>query len=115
MIEGIGIDIIEIARVEKAISRPRFRERVFTEAERQYCDACSSPERYAGRFAAKEAIIKALGRGVRWKEMEILPAPTGAPVPRLSGKAAEQLGNRRLWITISHSEHYAVAQAIIEA
>jgi holo-[acyl-carrier protein] synthase len=69
MVEGIGVDIIEIERVAEAISRRRFRERIFSPAERAYCEDGGSPrriaERYAGRFAAKEAILKALGTGMR--------------------------------------------------
>jgi holo-[acyl-carrier protein] synthase len=114
VIDGIGIDIIEIERVARAVANPRFRERVFTAAEREYCDACANAERYAGRFAAKEAIAKALGAGLNWKDVEILCAPSGAPVPRLSGKAAERLGDRRLHVSISHCRAYAVAQAVVE-
>jgi len=114
MIDGIGIDIEEIDRVAKAVARPGFKERVFTEAERAYCDACGGAERYAGRFAAKEAIIKALGRAVTLRDMEILPSESGAPIARLHGVAAECLAGRRLHISISHSRVYAVAQAVVE-
>jgi holo-[acyl-carrier protein] synthase len=112
LIEGIGVDIIEIERIAESIKRPRFRERIFTEAEREYCDA--SPERYAGRFAAKEAVAKALGRSLPWKDVEILSAPSGAPLPRLHGAAAARLAGRRLLVSISHCRTYAVAQAIVE-
>ncbi|HTE19567.1 MAG TPA: holo-ACP synthase [Armatimonadota bacterium] len=115
MIDGIGVDIIEIERVAKAVARPRFRERVFTEAEREYCDAATNAERYAGRFAAKEAIAKALGIGLNWRDVEILCGESGAPLPRLHGAAAQRLGNRRLLISISHCRTYAVAQAVVEA
>ena len=114
MIDGIGIDIIEIERIARAIERPRFRERVFTAAERDYCDACANAERYAGRFAAKEAVAKALGVGLNWREVEILPSSGGPPVARLSGYAAEKLAGRRLLLSISHCHTYAVAQAIVE-
>src|SRR6476619_8394698 len=80
LIEAIGIDIIEIERMAAAVSRPRFRERVFTQAERDYCGEAAGAERYAGRFAAKEAIAKALGPPLAWQEVEILPADSGAPV-----------------------------------
>jgi holo-[acyl-carrier protein] synthase len=115
VIEGIGIDIIEIERIAEAIRRERFRERVFTEAEREYCDACASPERYAGRFAAKEAVAKALGRSLPWNSVEILSGPSGAPVARLRGEAEKALAGRRLHVSISHCRTYAVGQAIVEA
>lgn len=114
MIDGIGIDIIEIDRIAEAISKPRFRARVFTEAECAYCDAAANAERYAGRFAAKEAIAKALGAGFDWREVEILPTEAGPPCPRLHGKAAERLAGRRIHLSISHCRAYAVAHAIVE-
>lgn len=114
MIVGIGIDIIEIERVARAVSRQRFRERVFTEAEREYCDAASGAERYAGRFAAKEAIAKALGAGLAWHDVEILRAENGAPLPRLHGEALKRLGDARVHLSISHSRDYAVAHAVVE-
>jgi len=114
MIVGIGIDIIEIDRVEQAISRERFRARVFSPDERAYCDQACSAERYAGRFAAKEAVAKALSCSLNWREVEILTSESGAPVPRLHGRALEHLGSGRLHVSISHSRLYAVAQAIVE-
>jgi holo-[acyl-carrier protein] synthase len=113
MIDGIGIDIIEIGRIARLVEAPRFCERVFTEAEREYCAACVNAERYAGRFAAKEAVAKALGCPLRWKDVEILPTDAGPPRVRLHGAAAERLGGRRVLISISHCESYAVAQAMI--
>lgn len=113
MIHGIGIDIIEIDRVAVAVARPRFKERVFTPAEREYCDQARGAERYAGRFAAKEAIAKALGCGLNWREVEILHGADGRPVPALHGAAAARLGDRRILLSISHCHHYAVAQAIV--
>jgi holo-[acyl-carrier protein] synthase len=115
LIEGVGIDIIEIGRIAESIQRPRFRERIYTEAEREYCGATASAERYAGRFAAKEAIAKALGGSLVWQEVEILCAPSGAPVPRLHGAAAARLAGRRLHVSISHCHEYAVAQAVVES
>ena len=85
----VGVDIIEIERIERALERPGFRERCFTEAEREYCDSRSRPaQSYAGRFAGKEAVGKALGCGVRftWKEIEIVGRPK--PGVRLSGRTA---------------------------
>jgi holo-[acyl-carrier protein] synthase len=114
VVEGIGIDIIEIDRVAEAVARPLFRERVFSGDERAYCDAGNAAERYAGRFAAKEAIAKALGCSLNWREVEILSSASGAPLPRLHGTARERLGDRRLTVSISHCRTYAVAQAIVE-
>ncbi len=113
MIDGIGVDIIELDRIAEAVRRDRFRSRVFTEAERQYCDGCEGAERYAGRFAAKEAVAKALGIALSWREVEILHASGGAPIARLHGKAAERLGDRCLLVSISHCRAYAVAQAVV--
>ena len=113
MIDGIGIDIIELDRIAEAIRRERFRLRVFTEAEREYCDGCDGPERYAGRFAAKEAVAKALGIVLSWRDVEILHTATGAPRVRLHGRAAEALGERNLLLSISHCRSYAVAEALV--
>jgi holo-[acyl-carrier protein] synthase len=120
MVEGIGVDIIEIERVAEAVARRRFRERIFSDAERAYCEDGGSPrrvaERYAGRFAAKEAILKALGTGMRipLREVETLRGESGAPYVRMSGEAAAQLDGRRVLVSISHCKLYAVAQAIVE-
>ena len=88
---GLGVDICEIERMERALGRhPAMRERVFTPEERAYCDAKARPaESYAGRFAAREAVIKALGgyRGKRWQDISVTRAPSGAPSVRLEGNA----------------------------
>ena len=89
----VGVDLIEIDRVRQALERPRFRERCFTEAEREYCDSRPNPaESYAARFAGKEAVGKALGCGVRftWKEVEIVGRPK--PGVALSGRTAALRG-----------------------
>ena len=113
----IGVDIIEIPRMEKAIARwgERFLRRVYTRSEiKLYRQKLSS---LAARFAAKEAIIKALGkpaRGICLREIEILSDPSGKPLVNLYGKAQKQaqgLGLDRLAITLSHSREYAVAVA----
>jgi holo-[acyl-carrier protein] synthase len=120
MVEGIGVDIIEIERVAEAVARHRFRERIFSAAERAYCEDGGSPrrvaERYAGRFAAKEAIVKALGTGMRLRlrEVETLSGECGAPCVRVSGQAEALVDGRRVWVSISHCKTYAVAQAIVE-
>jgi holo-[acyl-carrier protein] synthase len=113
----LGIDIIKVARIRDALARfgPRFSERVLTPGERRYVR--DRPETMAGRWAAKEAVSKVLGLGVRgigWKEIEVERLPTGQPAVRLHGRAlrrAEQLGMDRIALSISHESDYAVAIA----
>jgi holo-[acyl-carrier protein] synthase len=119
---GLGVDICEIARVERAISRhPTFRERVFTPEEIAYCEGKARPgESFAGRFAAREATIKALGgyRGRRWQDISVTRHPSGAPAIRLDGNAkrrADALGVTRVLITFTHERTNAVALAIAVA
>jgi holo-[acyl-carrier protein] synthase len=117
----VGVDLIEIARVRRALERyPRFRERCFTPAERDYCDARPNPaESYAGRFAAKEAVGKALGIGVArafaWRDIEIVGRPK--PSVRLSGRVrewAERVNAGAIDLSMSHSRELANAVAIVE-
>ena len=114
MVTGIGTDIVEISRVRQAIARREgFADRIFTEAEKQYCMSCANyAERLAGRFAAKEAVAKSLGVPLSWLDVEILPDEAGKPVVRLSGRAAELAGSRQVMVSISHCRTYAVAYAI---
>lgn len=114
MITGIGTDIVEIERVRGAMERRRgFASRVFTQAERDYCGTgANSFERYAGRFAAKEAVAKALGVSLSWLDVEILPNAVGKPEVRLHNHAADVAGERRVMVSVSHSKLYAVANAI---
>ncbi len=114
----VGVDLIEIARIERALERyPDFRERCFTEAERAYCDSRPKPaQSYAGRFAGKEAVGKALGVGVRftWKEIEIVGRPK--PGVRLSGRtraAWERLGSGELDLSMTHSRELAAAICVL--
>jgi len=116
---GLGVDICEIARMERALARhPTMRERVFTADERAYCDAKARPaESYAGRFAAREAVIKALGgyRGKRWQDIHVRRARSGAPEIALQGNArrrADALGVDRVLITFTHERANAVAFAM---
>ena len=116
---GLGVDICEIARMERALERhPTMRDRVFTAEEIAYCDAKARPaESYAGRFAAREAVIKALGgyRGKRWQDISVTRAPSGAPSVRLDGNAkarADQLGISDVLITFTHERTSAVAFAV---
>jgi holo-[acyl-carrier protein] synthase len=118
-IVGLGVDICEIARMERAIARhPSLRERVFTAEERAYCETKARPaESYAGRFAAREAVIKALGgyRGKRWQDIHVERAPSGAPRIALEGNAArraDSLGIDRILVTFTHERAHAVAFAV---
>jgi holo-[acyl-carrier protein] synthase len=114
MVDGIGIDIIETARIARAIQNPRFLARVFTPHEAADCRSRGrAAERFAGRFAAKEAIAKALGVPLTWQELEIRNGPHGKPHVLLSGAARARLGPRRLLLSISHCHAYAVAQAVV--
>ena len=113
----LGIDIIKVERIRHSLARfgARFSGRVLTPAEQRYVR--DRPETFAGRWAAKEAISKVLGLGVRgigWKDIEIERLPTGQPAVRLHGRAerrAEQLGMDRIAVSISHESDYAVAIA----
>ena len=113
----LGVDLIEIARIERALRRPGFRERVFTEAERAYCESRRNPaQHFAGRFAAKEAIGKALGCGIewRWREVEIAGRPT--PVVRLSGWTgawADRVGAGEIDLSMTHSKELAAAICVV--
>ena len=118
-IVGLGVDICEIARMERAISRhPTLRDRVFTPEEIAYCDSKARPaESFAGRFAAREATIKALGgyRGRRWQDISVTRHPSGAPSVRLDGNAkrrADELGVTEVLITFTHEKTSAVAFAL---
>ena len=116
----VGTDLIEIARVERSLARyPRFRERCFTEAERAYCDSRRNPaESYAGRFAGKEAVGKALGFGVArafaWREIEIVgrPKPSVLLTGRLAQLAAAR-GVSSIDLSMTHSRELAQAVAIV--
>ncbi len=113
----VGVDLIEIERVRRALERPRFRERCFTEAERAYCDSRAHPaESYAARFAGKEAVGKALGCGVRftWKEVEIVGRPK--PAVRLSGRTAafaERAHAGAIDLSMTHSRELAAAICVV--
>lgn len=121
MVYGIGIDIVEIDRIQKTMENPRFLQRVFSEEEREYFSARNqAAQSVAGSFAGKEALSKALGtgfRGFRMSEVEILHDEYGKPHVALTGEAkqtADRLGICSLYISISHSKKYAIAQVIAE-
>jgi holo-[acyl-carrier protein] synthase len=117
----VGVDLIEIERIRRALDRyPRFRERCFTEAERAYCESRPNPaQSYAGRFAGKEAVGKALGFGVArafaWQEIEIAGRPK--PSVRLTGRLAdraERIGAGAIDLSMTHSRELANAVAVVE-
>ena len=117
-VQRVGVDIVEIARIDEAMRRfgQRFLERIYTDQELTLCKA--KPNRLAVRFAGKEAVMKALGTGVKgvsWREIEVLSKPSGDPYVLLNGKAviiASKLGLSEFAISLSHSKEYAVATVI---
>lgn len=125
MIVGTGVDIVETQRIEKAFERhpERFAKRLYTPDEIAYCGKFKNQaERFAARFAAKEAAFKALGtgwrEGVRWRDVEVTHLASGKPELRLTGRALElatQMRVARISVSISHSDRYAVAQVIFES
>jgi holo-[acyl-carrier protein] synthase len=124
VIVGMGIDIAEVGRIKGAIERHGevFLRRVFTTKEREYCERFKNKfERYAGRFAVKEAAMKALGtgwsRGVRWMDIEVVRQKGGRPTLALAGEAgkiAKQLGVKHIALSITHTAAQAFAQVIFE-
>jgi holo-[acyl-carrier protein] synthase len=118
---GVGVDIVEVLRIAKMIERhgDMFLNRVFTPQEVAYCSARkAATQHYAGRWAAKEAVLKALGAGwsqnLRWQEIELLNEPAGRPLVRLSGGArlvADRLGVGEVLVSVSHCRTHAVAYA----
>lgn len=118
----IGVDIVEVPRIQAAVERwkGRFEERIYTESERRYCrsKACPYPS-YAARFAAKEAAMKALGTGwnhVDWKEIEVVRGAQGKPTLQFYGRARERfqaMGGREVRLSLSHTEQYAIAEVLL--
>jgi holo-[acyl-carrier protein] synthase len=125
MIVGTGIDIAEVPRIRQSIARfgDRFLRRIYTAGEMRYCDSkANRVERYAARFAAKEAAMKALGtgwnHGVRWRDCEVARMPGGRPTMVFHGKAGEftaKLGAKNVALSISHTQEQAIAQVILES
>lgn len=122
MAAGIGVDMLEIARMERVIKRrPSFLKRVFTDGERAYCDSCARPaEHYAARFAAREAVLKALGtgfsEGIGFKDVSVTNDEWGKPIAVLSGRAAEvaaERGVQEVALSLSHTRDVAVANAVL--
>lgn len=124
MITGTGIDLAEVPRIRAAIERfgAKFLQRVYTDGERSYVDRKANRfERYAARFAAKEAGMKALGtgwrRGVRWKDFEVANLPSGKPTLRLHGAArsiADQQGVQQISLSMTHTAESGMAFVIFE-
>lgn len=122
MVLGLGTDIIEIGRMEKAMGRETFLMRVFTQAERIYCDerGAGRAASYAARWAGKEAVLKAFGTGLRQGKLldiEIVRDDFGAPAVQLFGYYAalsKEKGVRHIHLSLSHAREYAVAQCILE-
>jgi holo-[acyl-carrier protein] synthase len=119
MILGVGSDIIEVSRIEKSIQRyqKKFLDRIFTENEQSYCLRHKDAQRhFAGRFAAKEAIVKALGTGISksisWLDIEISNDPLGKPLVTFSSHVKEEFHDPSIHISISHCKEYAVAFAV---
>lgn len=113
MIKGIGIDIVEIKRIQKLIKQygDRFLTRTFTEKEIQYCQCKPEPaQHYAGRFAVKEALIKALGKPLVLNQIEIDKGPR----IKLNGEAKKIVGDKKIHLSISHDNEYAVGQVVVE-
>lgn len=124
MIVGIGVDIVEVDRIRASIGKhgERFLNRIYTEAEREYCDRMrDSAVHYAARWAAKEALLKAIGtgmrEGVKMKDAQILKLESGQPTMTLDGRAkeiADGLGARKIHVSLTHDAGQSVAYVVLE-
>ncbi len=121
MVKGIGVDIIEIDRIARSIADlgDHFLQKIFTPGEIAYCNAKpNSHQHFAARFAAKEALSKALATGwageFRWKDVEVTNEPTGKPVLSLHGSMKQSLALSKVFVSLSHSDHHVVAMVVIE-
>ena len=122
---GIGVDIVECARIEHSLERfgERFLHRVFTAGEIEYCQSMKYPARhFAARFAAKESVSKAFGTGIGkamgWRDIDIRREASGQPYVVLEGGAQKLAAERAVtavWISLSHTDHHAVANVVLEA
>ena len=120
MLDGLGIDLVEVGRIRRAHDRwgERFLRRVFTAGERAYCMRKAHPEQsLAARFAAKEAVLKAIGTGlsggIRWTDVEVVNDRSGRPGVKLGERIIRRIGNRKILLTISHTRELAIAQAVL--
>ena len=122
MIKGTGVDIVEIKRIRQSLDNEKFINRIFTAQEQSYCNGRNimRASSYAARFAAKEAVVKAFGTGMRggtWQDIEIVVDEAGAPHVKLYGYFSYSATKRKIYnifISLSHSKDYAIAQAILE-
>ncbi|MBC8291592.1 MAG: holo-ACP synthase [Proteobacteria bacterium] len=126
---GTGVDLVDVERLRVILANgrrgERFKQRVFTPGERSYSDGCSCPEQaYAARFAAKEALLKALGScggpawGFPWQDIDVVHSPAGAPCLQLSGRVAQvarDLGVGSVHLSLAHERAMAVATVVLEA
>lgn len=124
MIFGVGVDLVEIARIEESLARhgERFEKKVFTDVEQEYCRRMPVPaQHFAARFAAKEAFLKALGtgwaKGITWRDVGIVNLPSGMPSLVVTGRALEiahERGVGAMHVSLSHSRGHAVAVVVLE-
>lgn len=121
MVEGVGVDIIEVSRIKMSIEDygSLFTDKIFTPEEKKYCADKPNPfQHYAARFAAKEAFSKATGTGwnsdFSWQEVEVVNEPSGKPCLHLNGLALKAFGGKKVFLSLSHSGDYVVAVVIIE-
>jgi holo-[acyl-carrier protein] synthase len=121
MIQGVGVDVVDVERIKAILAEQgsAFIDRVFTETETAYCRSKQNPEQhFAARFAAKEAFSKAMQTGwsgvFRWKDVEVVNEPSGAPRILLYKEVAQSLGKSRVHLSLSHTENTVVALAVIE-
>lgn len=121
MVEGVGIDIVEISRIQRSIEDygDLFTDKVFTQKEKAYCSDKPLPyQHFAARFAAKEAFSKATGTGwddsFAWQEVEVTNELSGKPNLRLAGLALQNFGKKRIFLSLSHSGDYVTAVVVIE-
>jgi holo-[acyl-carrier protein] synthase len=121
VIRGVGVDVVDVQRMKEMLvdQGERFVRKVFTESEIDYCERKPKPyEHFAARFAAKEAVSKALETGwsgtFRWKDVEVVNEPSGAPRVNLKNETATSLVNHRVHLSLSHSEKTVVAFVVIE-
>ena len=117
---SVGVDLVEIQRIEEVIRRygERFLQRIYTAREVEYCRRKPDASSFAARFAAKEAVAKALGvgiaQGVRWTDVEVRNDSHGKPYLTLHGRAAELLRGKKLHLSLSHSRTHAIAMVVVE-
>ncbi len=121
IIQGIGVDVVDVRRLKETLAKQgkAFRDKVFTEKEIEYCEGKKNPhEHFAARFAAKEAVGKAMQTGwrgeFRWKDVEVINEPSGAPKIVLYREVAETLRDCTIHLSLSHTENTVVAFAVIE-